>query len=338
MKIRDIIAKLGGQCVGDDAVEVSAVNAVESALPGDITFAAGPRYIATAEASGASAVVVPAAVEKCVKTCIRVPDVFVYTAGLIQLLHPEIRPAPGIHPTAVVAGSVKLGKGVTLGAHVVVDERADLGEDVIVGPGVWIGADCVVGDKTRIHANASLYPRTRIGRRCLIHGGAVLGADGFRFIPGATGPQKVPQIGYVRIDDDVEVGANSCVDRAGFGVTHVMQGVKIDNLVQVGHNCIVGTGSILVAQSGLAGSSRLGRGVMVGGQAGISDHVEVGDGARVAGNSGVQRDIGAGEQWLGTPARPSTQIIGEMRAVRWLMQALHVLRRIVQRESPGTGE
>lgn len=338
MKIRDIIAKLGGQCVGDDAVEVCAVNAVESAKPGDITFATGPKYVTTAEASGASAIVVPALVEKCVKTCIRVPDVFVYTAGLIQLLHPEIRPTPGVHPSAVVAGDVKLGKDVTLGAHVVVDERAVLGDDVIVGPGVWIGADCVVGDKTRIHANASIYPRTRVGRRCLIHCGAVLGADGFRFIPGAAGPQKVPQIGYVQIDDDVEIGANSCVDRAGFGVTHVMQGVKMDNLVQVGHNCVIGAGSILVAQSGVAGSARLGRGVMLGGQSGISDHVEVGDGASVAGNSGVQRDIPAGEQWLGTPARPSPQIIGEIRAVRWLMQALHALRKIVQRESPGAGE
>jgi UDP-3-O-[3-hydroxymyristoyl] glucosamine N-acyltransferase len=336
MKIRDIIARLGGKCVGDDTIDVTAVNAVEFAKPGEITFAGGPRWLPAAEKSGASVVVVPANIPTSSKTIIQAPDVLAYTAGLIQVLHPEPGPPAGIHPAAVIAADVKLGNNVSIAANAVIEERTVLDDGCVVGPGVWIGADCVVGEKTRIHGNASLYPRTRVGRRCLIHSGAVLGADGFRFIPGAAGPQKVPQIGYVRIDDDVEVGANSCIDRAAFGVTHVMQSVKIDNLVQIGHNCIVGPGSILVGQCALAGSARLGRGVMVGGQVGVSDHVVVGDGAKVAGGSGVHEDIPPGEQWAGYPAVPVLQAATEIRSRRWLHKNIDTLRRMVEREAAPT--
>jgi UDP-3-O-[3-hydroxymyristoyl] glucosamine N-acyltransferase len=335
MRIRDIVAALGGQCVGDDGLEVTAVNAVEYARPGEITFAAGPRFITAAEASGASAVVVPMNAAAGAKTFIKVPDVLAYTAGLIRLLHPESRPAPGIHPTAVVGEQVRLGERVAIGPHAVIDARAAVGDDCVIGPGVWIGEDCVVGDDTRIHANACLYPRTRVGRRCLIHGGAVLGADGFRFIPGAGGPQKVPQIGSVRVDDDVEIGANTCIDRAGFGVTHIQQSVKIDNLVQIGHNCVVGAGSVIAGQVGMAGSVRLGRGVMLGGQAGLADHVSVGDGVQVAGGSGVHTDIPAGERWAGYPAVSMSDLLNQVRLQRGMARIFDALRRMVDERAAG---
>jgi UDP-3-O-[3-hydroxymyristoyl] glucosamine N-acyltransferase len=333
MRVQDIIDRLGGECVGDDSLEVIGVNAAADARPREVTFAATRRYLAAAEASSAAVVVLPPSLACARKTVIRTPQVEAYVAELIGLLHPPEPPPAGIHPTAVIAQRVELGQRVSVGARAVVEPGCRVGDDCVLGAGVFLGRDSTVGAGTRIDPNVTVYHRTTIGRRVVIHGGAVIGAEGFRFVPTAAGAKRIPHIGRVRIDDDVEIGANTCIDRATFGVTHLQAGVKVDNLVQVGHNCSVGAGSILVGQCGLAGSVTTGRGVIIAGQAGISDHLHVGDGARVGGQSGVLDDVPPGQQWVGYPARPRRDFKKERVLVRKLLKMYHALRDLVEKRT-----
>jgi UDP-3-O-[3-hydroxymyristoyl] glucosamine N-acyltransferase len=332
VQLKEIIRQLGGECLGDDSLEVTGVNAARDARPGEITFAASRRYLADAQASGATAIVVPPAVRRSGKALICTANVLAYVADLIDLLHPPERPPPGVHPRAVVAPSAVLGERVSVGANAVIEDGCRVGDDCTLGPGVCLGRDCVVGAGTRIHANVTIYPGTRIGRGVLIHGGAVIGADGFRFVPGPGGAKKMPQIGTVQIDDHVEIGANTCIDRASFGVTHIQAGAKLDNLVHVGHNCVVGPHSLLAAQCGLSGSVTLGQGVMLGGQVGVADHLRLADGARIGGQSGVMQDVPVGQKraWFGTPARPMRDFLEDAAAVRKLARLYHGLRELVE--------
>ena len=217
-----------------------------------------------------------------------------------------------------------------MGANTVIEDHCRIGDDCHIGPGVSFGMNCTLGERSYIHANVSIYPFTRIGRRVVIHSGAVIGADGFSYVPSPQGIRKLRQIGIVQIDNDVEIGANSCIDRASFGVTRIQSGVKIDNLVQIGHNVEVGAGSIVVAQCGLAGSVKLGRNVFLGGQVGISHHHSLGDGARVGGGSKVFDDIPAGESWMGYLARPGRQFVEEQKVLPKLVKMRGAIRQLDQ--------
>jgi UDP-3-O-[3-hydroxymyristoyl] glucosamine N-acyltransferase len=332
MQIREIIGRLGGECLGDDALDITGVNAARAARPGEVTFAVNRRYLADAEASGATVIVVPPSVRRSIKPLICTANVLAYVADLIGLLHPPEPSPPGVHATAVVAPSASLGEHVSVGANAVIEDGCAIGANCIIGAGVCIGRNSTIGDGTYIHANVTIYPGTRIGRRVLIHSGAVIGADGFRFVPGPGGPKKMPQIGIVQIDDHVEIGANTCIDRASFGVTHIQAGAKLDNLVHVGHNSVVGAGSILAAQCGLSGSTTLGQGVVLGGQVGVADHLRLADGARVGGQSGVMENIPPGQKraWFGTPARPMRDFAEAAAAVRRLAKIYHALRGLAE--------
>ena len=290
----EVAALVGGRLVGEDR-EFAGVAPVERAGEEDLAYATG--------ALGAAGVLlVSEAVEG--RCCVVVDDPKLAFIAVLRTLFPEAR-APGVHPGAFV------------------DSTAALGPEVVVYPGAYVGPGCEVGARTVIFPNAVLYPGTIVGADCRIHAGAVLGADGFSYHPTPQGLVKVPQVGRVRIGDGVEVGANSCIDRAFLDETVVGSGSKLDNLVQVGHNCSLGRDVILAGQAGLSGSVTLGDGVVLGGQVGVADHAVVGAGARVGAQSGVSGSLAAGGTYLGTPAWP----IRETRRVWALLRRLPELWR-----------
>ena len=306
------IAELCGAAVdGDAELEIRGPSTLAQATPTDISFLAQPKYRPLLESTRAGAVLVDAALDfrRDGLTLLRSDNPNRSFSRVIELFAGDEarRPAPGVHPTAVLAEGVELGDRVSIGPFCVVGAGARLADDVVLHPHVVVGEGARVGAGTELHAGVVLYPRVELGARCLVHANAVLGADGYGFEPGERGWVKVPQCGTVRVEDDVEIGAGTTIDRARFGATRIGAGAKLDDQVHVGHNVDVGDGSLLVAQVGVAGSAKLGKRVMLAGQVGIVGHLEVGDGARVGGKSAVHKDVPAGEDWFGSPARPRAE-------------------------------
>jgi len=225
--------------------------------------------------------------------------------------------APGIHSSAVVAPGVSLGKDVSVGAYAVVEPGVEIGAGARVGAHSYVGHETIIGAGSLIYPNVTIRERTRIGERVIIHSGTVIGSDGFGFEVAVGGHKKVPQIGIVQIDNDVEIGANTTIDRARFGRTWIQEGVKIDNLVQIGHNVVIGKHSIIVAQVGIAGSVRIGSGVVIGGQAGIIGHIEIDDGTMIGAQSGVSKSLHGGTWWA-TPTVPLKEAKEQLAWVRRL--------------------
>jgi len=224
---------------------------------------------------------------------------------------------PGIHPSAIVAGDASLGKEIVVGAHAVIEPGVRLGDGTRIGANSYVGYESTIGERCVIYPNVTIRERSRIGNRVIIHSGVVIGSDGFGFEMGAAGHKKVPQIGIVQIDDDVEIGANTTIDRARFGRTWIQEGVKIDNLVQVAHNVVIGKYSIIVAQVGITGSVRIGSGVVIGGQAGIIGHIEIDDGTMIGAQTGVSKSLHGGTWWA-TPAVPLKESLEQLAWVRRL--------------------
>ena len=226
---------------------------------------------------------------------------------LLGLFHPEPRAEPGVHPTACVAGGARVDRSASVGPLAVVEAEAVIGPRSRVGALSFVGRGAVLGEDVRLHPHVVIREDVRIGNRVIVHSGAVLGADGFGYAFDGQAHRKIPQVGGLRIEDDVEIGANTAIDRATLGETIVRRGTKIDNLVQIGHNCDVGEDVILVSQVGIAGSSRVGNRAMLAGQVGVADHVTIGAGAILTAKSGVPNDVPAGEVWSGIPSRPTSE-------------------------------
>lgn len=306
LSVGELAGAVGGEILGDASLEVCGVGRLEDAQSGQISFFANQRYRAAFDATRASAVLVPRDFEpgQLALTLVRVDNPHLAFARLAHLFHPPQRPPPGIgagahvHPTARVPASATVMSGAT------VSSGASLGERAVLYPGVYIGAQAQVGDDSVLEPNAVVMDGCVVGARCLVHPGAVIGADGFGFVLDLSVPEhvKIPQVGIVRVEDDVEIGACSCIDRATTGETVVGRGTKIDNLVQVGHNSTIGPLSVLCAQVGLSGSTELGMGVMMGGQAGTAGHQHLGDMVRVAARAAVLGDLDDGATVAGAPA------------------------------------
>ena len=326
---------LGATLEGDPRRLVRGVAPLETAGPDQVSFLTHARYVDAAKASragafvaGADAVALPAPVLR-----VRAPQQAL--VDLLNLFHPPAAVVPGIHPTAVVGADARIDASASIGAHAVIEAGARIGARVRMAPLVYIGTGVEVGDDCALGTHVALLDGVRLGRRVVIHPGAVIGADGFGFAFDGAQHRKIPQTGGVLIEDDVEIGANTTIDRATFGDTIVRRGTKIDNLVQIGHNVDIGEHSILVSQVGVSGSSRLGRGVVLAGQVGVADHVTIGDGALVGAQGGVPSSLAAGGKYLGTPARPmleakrimaaETRLPELLRRVRALEQALEAL-------------
>jgi UDP-3-O-[3-hydroxymyristoyl] glucosamine N-acyltransferase len=292
---KEICQLLGGELVGDPDVVVTGLRSLQHAGPGDATFLVRPRFVAYARASRVAVILVGRRwKEPLLATLIRVDDPSASFQRLVEMdAPPDVTFAPGVHPTAVVARDAKLGSKVSVQPHAVIEAGA------VIGANTVIGAQAFIGHGTRIGADCLLWPRVVIRERCIvgnrviIHAGAVIGADGFGYINTGTGLAKVRQVGIVEIEDDVEIGANTTVDRARFDRTWIKAGAKIDNLVQIAHNVVVGRYTIICGQVGISGSSVVGDRVILAGQVGVADHVTIGDGAIIMAQSGLHEDVAA---------------------------------------------
>lgn len=299
---------LEGTVVGDPGVTVTGLSKIEEGQSGTLTFLANMKYEEYIYSTGASIAIVnkefnPSKSLPKSLTLVKVDDAYSCFAKLLEVYNQMRQKQPGIEKNATIADSAKIGKEVYIGAGAYIGDDAVIGDNVKIYPNTFIGDNVTVGDNTLIHPNVSVYHDCVIGKNCLIHAGAVIGADGFGFAPDEKGEfQKVPQIGNVILEDNVDIGANSTIDRATLGSTILRKGVKIDNLVQVAHNVEIGNNSAMAAQVGIAGSAKIGKHVMVGGQAGISGHIKVADKTQIVAQSGIPGSVKkSGKTLMGSP-------------------------------------
>ena len=315
--------ELGAELIGDGSIQLTGFAPADRAQAGHLTFAENEEYFAKAEQGGASAILAGANAKSSTKTLLRVKNPRVAFAKVLPLFFPEPPLVPGIHGTAVVAKSAHIDSTAYIGPHCVIGERVKIGARTALLGGNHIGDDSQIGDDVRLFQNVVIYPRSQMGNRVRIHAGTVIGSDGYGYVFDAGQHHKVLQIGNVIIHDDVEIGANTCIDRGALGSTVIGRGTKIDNLVQVAHNVVVGEGCLLVGQSGIAGSTKLGNFAVVAAQAGIAGHLQIGNQVVIAGKSGVMHDIPDGQKWIGAPAGPDREVKRQWISLRRVPDLLH---------------
>jgi UDP-3-O-[3-hydroxymyristoyl] glucosamine N-acyltransferase len=331
MKLTDLALRLGLELRGDGEIEIVAPAPIEAAAPGTITFAVGPRYTASLRSSRASAAIVTNEMARNVECAVLVSDDPAFDfARVLEIFFPPYRPPNEIHPTAIIAADARIGENASIGAYCVIGSGVTIGRNAVIHPQVVIYPRVIVGDDFTCHSHASIREGVTIGNRVTLLNGAVIGGDGFGFVEHGGQLTKIPQVGSVIIEDDVEIGANTTVDRATMGATIIHRAVKLDNLIQVGHNCEVGQATRMAAQSGLAGSVKVGKWCQFGGQSGCADHVEVGDRARVIAQAGVHNDLPDDALVGGAPAI-DLRVFRRMVAVEPRLPALARRLRAVEK-------
>jgi len=339
LTVADIARHIQGTVIGDASAEIRGFAPADRAGEGDLTFAENAAYLQKACEGRATAVLVPAGLAREGKVLIQVANVRLGFAKTVHLLMPPAPAPAGVHPTAVVDPTAKVDPTAHIGPHCVIAERAEIGPGCLLESLVRVGPCSMLVEGCHLFSHVTLYAGTRLGRRVRVHAGTVIGADGFGYIFDQGAHFKVPQIGHVEIGDDVEIGANVTIDRGAMGPTVIGRGTKIDNLVQIAHNVVVGEHSILVAQVGISGSTRLGSFVTLAGQVGLAGHLTIGDRVMVGAKSGVMHDIPAGETWLGIPARPDRltkrQLIAAQRLPEMVRRLRDLEKRLERIESSG---
>ncbi len=329
MKLGKIASTLGARLEGDAELEITGVAGIEEAGPGHITFVSNPKYAAAARTTKASAVIVADDFPALATATLRTSNPYLVFAGAIELFYQPPRYAPGIHPTAVVHPSARIGKNASIGAYVVIAEDAEMGDDCVLLPHVVIYRSARIGRNFFAHAHAVVREHCRLGDNVILQNGAVVGADGFGFAKDDAGRwQKIVQSGPAVLEDDVEVQANACVDRASIGETRVARGAKVDNLVQVGHGSRVGADTLLCAQVGLAGSTEVGKNVILAGQVGVAGHCRIGDGAVATAQSGIPSDVEDGKTVSGYPAIDNRDWLRSVAVFNKLPELAKTVRRL----------
>jgi UDP-3-O-[3-hydroxymyristoyl] glucosamine N-acyltransferase len=331
LPLRRIAEIVNGEIFGDPETIIVGLSEPPTAQQGDLVFAWSKPYAEQAFTSQASAVITLRELSRPEKPHIVVAEPKLAMAMLLEALFPP-EPMPAkISPTAIIGEGVKLGKGVFIGDYAIVGDNSVIGDGTVIYPHVCIGRRVQIGTDCRIYPQVTIYDGVVIGNRVVIHAGSVIGKDGFGFVWDGERHRRIPQVGTVVIEDDVEIGANVCIDRATIGETRIGKGTKIDNLVQIAHNCTLGAHCILAGQVGLAGSVKVGNGVMMGGQVGIADHVQVGDGAALLAKTGLMDNAPPKTQWAGYPARTRFQWLRIEAALNELPNALKFLRQLERR-------
>ncbi|MBF2065535.1 MAG: UDP-3-O-(3-hydroxymyristoyl)glucosamine N-acyltransferase [Calothrix sp. C42_A2020_038] len=343
MKFSEILEKLGDSAATnslashqDHNPEISGVASIHEAVSGSISYIEGTKFANLVSKTDASALILPqdetlqaqASERGIVWIATREPKlIFAHT---VKLFYQAWRPQASIHQSAVIDPTAKIGSNVHIGAHVVIQQNVEIGDEVCIHPNVVIYPDVKIGNRTVLHANCTIHERSQIGAECVIHSGAVIGAEGFGFVPTATGWFKLEQSGRTVLEDNVEVGCNSAIDRPAVGETRIGRSTIIDNLVQIGHGCKIGSGCALAGQAGLAGGVKIGNRVILAGQTGIANEVVIGDGAVAAAKAGIHGDVPPGETVCGSPAMPYKQFLKVSAILKRLPDMYQTLKQLQQ--------
>jgi len=309
-----IAALINGKTEGDANISVNSFGKIEEAVDGQLAFLANPKYEEYLYSTKASVIIINEALElkqPVTATLIRVPDAYTAFAKLLstyqQMMQQQLT---GVQEPVYISASASYGENVFIGAFAYLSDNVKIGNGTKIYPNAYLGNNVKIGDKSIIHAGVKIYHDCVIGNNVIIHAGTVIGSDGFGFAPQADGSfQKVPQIGNVIVEDNVEIGANATIDRATIGSTIIRSGAKLDNLIQIAHNVEIGNSTVVAAQSGISGSTKVGKGVMIGGQVGIVGHINIGDGAKINAQSGVSKSVEAGKAVTGSPAHDYTSAL-----------------------------
>ncbi|MDI6727140.1 MAG: UDP-3-O-(3-hydroxymyristoyl)glucosamine N-acyltransferase [Smithellaceae bacterium] len=315
--LREIAELLEAELCGEENLEITGVRGIEEAGPGDITFVANRKYLKMVSGAKAGAVLQSNREKPLYKNVILVNDPHVALAMLLSLYYPEEHPCPKDPSGAFIDPEARVSPEAVIFPRAYVGRGARVERGAVIYPGVFIGNESVIGEDTVIYPGVTIYRRSLIGKGVIIHAGAVIGSDGFGFAHPGVRNLKIPQVGYVQIDDEVEIGANTTIDRGTMDRTWIQRGTKIDNLVMIAHNVVIGENSVIVAQVGLAGSAKLGKSVIVGGQAGIVGHITVGDQVMVAARAGVHKDVPPRQVVAGSPHLPHRE---------WLRKEAHLAK------------
>ncbi len=303
MKLGELAARLNCRCEGPEDLDITGVAGMDEAQAGEITFLSNPKYLPKLSTTRAGAIIAGSEVNALGKPVLRSPDPYLSFAHAVEIFYPPQRPPAGIHPTAVIAPGVKLGRNASIGPYVVIEAGAELGEDCVLKSFAMIYPGVKIGHRFFAHSHAVVRENVRIGNDVTLQNGVVIGGDGFGFVPRPDGTfYKIVQAGIVVIEDGVEIQSNSCIDRAAVGETRLRRGVKVDNLVQVAHGCDIGENSLLCSQVGVSGSARLGRNVILTGQVGVAGHLNIGDHVIATPQSGIPNDVRAHATVSGSPA------------------------------------
>lgn len=303
--LKEIAALINGEIAGDGSIIINGVSGIKEARQGDITFLANPKYLSFLDKTQASAIVTSRDIKCAVKPVILVDNPSLAFEKIVSLFSQvEVKHPIGVHHSVALGKDVRLGRDIAIGPYTIVEDNVVIGDNTIIYGGCYIGHNTQIGQGTLIYANVTIRESVSIGSNVIVRSGTVIGSEGFGFISINGKQHRIPQVGTVVIEDDVDIGSNVAIDRARFDKTVIGKGTKIDNLVQIAHNVVIGENSIIVAQVGIAGSAIIGNGVTLAGQSGVAGHVTVGDGAVVAGRAGVTKSIAANTLVSGFPAKP----------------------------------
>ena len=340
--VTDLAGLVGGDVEGSADLEISGVEALQLAGEGDLTFVGDAKHAKLWAAAKATVALVTRELDlgdwdRDTRAVVRVDDADQAMIAVLETLEQATialneKPEIGVHPAAFVDPTAEIGEGVGIGPGAVVGPRVRIGDGCSIESGVRIYADATIGRNVHLHANVVIRERCVLGNDCILHAGVVIGSDGFGYRPDPDGRglRKIPHLGHVEIGDDVELGANTCVDRGKFGATIVGPGCKIDNLCQIGHNCRIGRSVVISGLTGIAGSTEVGDGTLIGGGCGIADHLQIGAGCQLGARSGLMNDIPAGETWAGFPAKEIRHALKEQAVIRKLPEWSRRLRELCE--------
>ena len=345
MKLSKIISHFGNAVIQtslnihpDQDLEIIGVAAIEEAIAGNISYVEGTKFGSLIASTAASALILPDDEKLQLEATTRgiawlaTPEPRLLFAKAISLFYQPYRPTPVIHPSAVIDSDAKIGEDVYIGAHVVISPGVEIGNGAIIHPNVVIYPEAKIGDRTTLHANCTIHERSQIGADCMIHSGAVIGSEGFGFVPTRTGWLKMEQSGYTVLEDGVEVGCNTAIDRHAVGETRIGKNTKIDNLVQIGHGSQIGSGCAIAGQTGMAGGVKIGNRVILAGQVGIANQAKIGDGAIASAQTGILKDVAPGEIVSGSPAIPHKLYLRASAIYSRLPEIYQNLKQLQKRE------
>jgi UDP-3-O-[3-hydroxymyristoyl] glucosamine N-acyltransferase len=329
--LKEIAKIIGGTIIGAEEVIINDIRSIEEANEGDLTFIANKKYFKKLKSTKASAILAPPQTAAEGKNLIIVADPYAVLGKLLALFYPLEHGHSGVSPDAYIEDGATVSPEATVFPRAFISKGVKIGKGAVIYPGAYIGRNAAVGENSLIYANVTVYHDCIIGKRVILHSGVVIGSDGFGFASPGVDNEKIPQVGFVQIDDDVEIGANSTVDRATMGKTWIKRNVKIDNLVQIAHNVVIGENSAIAAQVGISGSTELGKSVMVGGQAAMTGHIKIGDNVMIAARSGIHKDIESGQIIAGSPQLPHMQWLKYVACKTKLPEMKKTLEKLVKK-------